>query len=106
MKHTFNDAPFVVQPLKDGEYRVHCVTVGPSIEVQARFPTQEKAQKWIGSESKAWLEQLVAQAMNLKATPGIPLSVPYHRDRTCQAQVRLPDRRGNHLARSHGAIDT
>lgn len=76
MKHTFNDAPFVVQPLKDGVYRVHCVTVGPSIEVRARFLTKEKAQNWIRSESKAWLEKLVAQAMDLKAPPAIPFSSP------------------------------
>jgi hypothetical protein len=76
MKHTFNDARFVVQPSKDGEYRVHCVTIGPSIEVRTRFLTEENAQNWICSESKAWLEKLVAQAMDLTAPPAIPLSSP------------------------------
>jgi len=61
-KHTFNDAPFIVQPWKDGVFRVHCVTAGPSVEVGECFATEEKAQVWIHSESKAWLKKLVAQA--------------------------------------------
>jgi hypothetical protein len=53
------DPPFVVQPTADGQgWRVLCVVgYGPSIDIGEHFLTEAKAQHWIDSRSKSWLEK-------------------------------------------------